>query len=183
MNASLIDEKIGIGLDRPMIKLLILLFPFYLFSHTHSPDHRENSYTYDPFFLDVLTNHMKKEKEYFSLAKSRSKNKKLNDLVVKSLRSNDKAIKKMQDWKTTMYKEVEKMEQEKFDLKPLKDAKSSEFEKKMSEKLKELFAEGKQIATRGQEENFEQPIKAFAGEMTKIYSERMNVIKNLHSGK
>jgi len=167
-----------------MINLLVILLPLYLFaqphshSHTHSPDQIEKSYTYDPFFLDVMTNHMKKENEYLKLG-TQATNKKLKDFIVSTQKLNEGSIKKMQSWRTSMYKEVEKVRPDKFDLNSLKNATTKDFNKKMTETLKILFEEGIEIANNGKEQNFETPIKKFSEDLQKAYSKRIEDLKTL----
>ena len=155
---------------------LLTLAPGCHFSsaHTHGENEIEKSYTYDPFFIDVLSNHMKEENDFFDIGLSKSKNKKLINLIKAEKSYNQKSLTRMQGWRDSMYKEVEHVVAEKYDVTELKKAEGSEFEKKLSEKLKALSKKGKEISMNGEEQNFETPIKAFSVEAVKRYKQRLS---------
>lgn len=150
--------------------------PVHDHSHEHADHGIEESYTYDPFFLDVIRFQFENEIALAQLGMSRSHDPKLLGLSKQILDQAKKNLLQIKKWREGQYKVVPEVTPDEFSLKKLKSATRGEFEKMYLEELKALTLKGQEIAHMGVEQNFEPHIKAYAEGLHKAFTSRLKSI-------
>lgn len=141
--------------------------------HDHAANGMEESYTYDPFFLDVIRYQFENEIALAKLGMSRSHDPKILEFSKSILDQANADLVQIKKWREDQYKVVPMVTPDEFSLKKLEDAKPADFEKMYLEELKKLTLNGQEIARMGAEQNFEPPIKAYAEKLQKSFTLRL----------
>lgn len=141
--------------------------------HSHDENAIEESYTYDPFFLDVMKMHFEHEMKLAKLGMERTKDVKILNFTQLLLVNQAKDVTKIIQWREEMYKKVPAVEEDKFNLDDLKKLKGAEFDKKFLARFKEMTVKGIEISRMGMEQNFEPAIKSYAQEVHSRLKERL----------
>ena len=141
--------------------------------HSHAQNAIEETYTYDPFFLDVMSMHFEQEMRLATLGMQKTKNVTILNFSQKVMAIEAQDLEKIKAWREELYKKVPKVEKDKFDLSELENAKEKDFDKKFIERFKQLTSKGMEISKMGAEQNFEPAIKTYADEVQGRLAERL----------
>jgi uncharacterized protein (DUF305 family) len=141
--------------------------------HDHAEHGLEESYTYDPFFLDVIRFQFENEIKLAQLGLSQSHHPATLEISKQILEMAQSDLVQIKKWREDQYKMVPVVTPDEFSLKKLELSKPSDFEKLYLEQLKALTLNGQEIARMGAEQNFEPPIKAYAEKLQKAFTLRL----------
>jgi uncharacterized protein (DUF305 family) len=165
------------------MKFILLMFLFiscqaekpaeHAHGHDHAANGMEESYTYDPFFLDVIRFQFENEIALAKLGLSRSHEPKTLEMSKQILDKANTDLVQIKKWREGQYKVVPVVTPDEFSLKKLEAAKPSDFEKMYLEELKALTLNGQEITRMGAEQNFEPEIKAYAEKLQKVFTLRL----------
>lgn len=149
---------------------LVLSLSIQAFGHSHNA--KEESYTYDPFFLDVMTSQNLNELKLLKLAVRNALNVKIKNFSSKHISLLQKENQKMKLWRQGRYPEAPKISSPDIHLSELSKLKGKKFDEIFLKSLNDELDKSLDLSKRGAQENFETDIKAFAAKLYKLQENR-----------
>lgn len=153
-----------------LFSTLILCFSLHALGHDHNA--KEESYTYDPFFLDVMTSQNSNELKLLKLAERNALSKQIKNFSLKNITLLQKENQKMSLWRKGKYPEAPRISSPDINLSELSKVKGKEFDEKFIKTFSEEIDKSIDLSKRGAQENFETDIKDFAEKLYKLQEGR-----------
>lgn len=155
-----------------LFSTLLLCLSFLAVGHTHKDNAKEESYTYDPFFLDVMTSQNNNELKLLKLAGRNALSNKIKNFSSKNITLLQKENQKMKLWRTGKYPEAPEISSPDINLSELATMKGKKFDEKFLRSFAEEIDKSLDLSKRGAQENFETDIKDFAENIHKLQDSR-----------
>lgn len=177
LNYKTVEVLVIIGAMKKLYITLLLLTCHLAMAHKHHE--KEESYTYDPFFLDVMTSQNTNEIKLLKLAERASRVQKIKQFAIKSVSLLQKENLTMKKWRAGRYPKAPLISSPDIHLASLSKLKGKEFDTKFLLLLTDELNKSLELSKRASLENFETDIKAFALKLQNLQVHRQKNAQDL----
>jgi uncharacterized protein (DUF305 family) len=176
--ATQVPERRDINEIMKILSTLLVLI-FSLSSLAHRANEKEVSYTYDPFYLDVMSAQNENEVKLLKLGLRTSRQSKIKNFSSKNIKHLEKENHQMKLWRKSRYGEAPEISSPEINLSKLADMKGKEFDREFLSRLKDELQKSLALSKRAVQENFEEDIKAFSQSTLFAQEQRLKVTQDL----